>query len=109
VQSKKFPEFYFSNVLQIQNLYDREKLETHTPVWVVWSGQMQNFVTEHQAKIKEIPLEVRVDFQGNSDLVFYDRVESQNFEFAKVKTFIRTTPGRVCFHDYLVTTVFAPQ
>ena len=90
-------------------MYDREKLETHTPVWVKWFGSMQNFVTEQQAKTKEFPLEYRLDLQGNSEIVFSDRTETHKFDFNHTIFYVRTTPGRICFHDYLFTTVLSSQ
>lgn len=104
-----YPEFYFSNLTEVQKLYDREKLETHTPVWVKWFGSMQNFVTEQQAKTKEFPLEYRLDLQGNSEIVFSDRTETHKFDFNHTIFYVRTTPGRICFHDYLFTTVLSSQ
>lgn len=102
-----YPEFYFSNLTEIQKLYDREKLGTHTPVWVKWTGQIQNFVNEQQAKNKEFPLEYRLDFQGNSEVVFSDRTAVFNSKFNHTILYIRTTPGRICFYDYLFTTVLS--
>jgi DNA-directed RNA polymerase subunit beta' len=104
-----YPEFYFSNLTEVQKLYDRDKLETHTPVWVKWSGRMQNFITEQQAKTKEFPLEFRLDLQGNSEIVFSDRTETHKFDFNHTIFYVRTTPGRICFHDYLFTTVLSSQ
>lgn len=104
-----YPEFYFSNLTEVQKLYDRDKLETHTPVWVKWAGRMQNFVTEQQAKTKEFPLEFRLDLQGNSEIVFSDRTETHKFDFNHTLFYVRTTPGRICFHDYLFTTVLSSQ
>ena len=103
------PEYYFSSFSEVQNLYNRQQLETHTPIWVKWSGGVQNFISEHQSKTKDFPIESRVDFEGNSEILFADRCEIQNIEFNMTSLYIRTTPGRISFYDYLVTTILVPS
>lgn len=102
-----YPEFYFSNFLEIQKLYDRQKIDTNTPIWVKWSGLLQNFVNEQQAKSKYFPLEFRLDFQRNSEIIFSDRSITHKFQFNSKISYIRTTPGRIYFYDSLFTTVLS--
>jgi DNA-directed RNA polymerase subunit beta' len=94
-------KLYFSSFAEVQEAYDRSLIQTHSPIWVKWFGNVQNFIPEQQAKNKEIPLESRLDVFGNSELFFSDRYKL--FKIAKLENslYIRTTPGRVVLHTFL--------
>ena len=104
-------KLYFYSVNEVQEAYDRGLIQTHSPIWLKWFGNVQNFIPEQQAKNKEIPLELRLDVFGNSELFFSDRyLLVKNFvfnnNFFKVSElenslYIRTTPGRVVLHTFL--------
>lgn len=101
----KYPEYYFSTFDEVQQSFNRQLLKTHFPIWIKWSGLIQNFISEHQAKIKDLPLECRLDSQGNSEVIFYDRVDLKNYQFSTKMSYLRTTAGRLSFHNYVATTI----
>ena len=97
----KEQEFYFSNFLKVKESLDRNIIKIHTPIWMKWVGNVQNHLNEQQAKIKDTPLEIRLQFFGNCEFIFVDRVESQNSKMLKQSFYIRTTAGRVFMHEYI--------
>jgi DNA-directed RNA polymerase subunit beta' len=110
-------EFYFSNFSQAKQAHDRNLIKTHTPIWIQWSGKVQNFIPENQAKNKEMPLEIRLDLFGNCESIFTDRCQLLQSTVALQKTvfflpgslfvkklvYIRTTVGRIFMYEYLST------
>lgn len=97
---------YFSTFSQVKATYDRGLLDLHTPIWVKWSGFVQTFVTEQQARTKETVIETRLDLSGKGETLFLDSCylwknhitfsnQSKNF------VFVRTTPGRVLMHSWI--------
>lgn len=101
----KYTEYYFSTLDEVQQCYDRQLLKTHLPIWIKCLGLIQNLVAEQQAKVKDLPLECRLDIQGNSEVIFYDRTDIKNSQFTTQISYLRTTAGRLSFQNYLVTTV----
>jgi DNA-directed RNA polymerase subunit beta' len=94
-------KLYYFCFAEVQEAYDRGLIQTHSPIWVKWLGNVQNLVPEQQAKNKEIPLELRIDIFGNSELFFADRYKLLKFQNINNSLYIRTTPGRVLLHMYL--------
>ncbi len=99
---------YFSNFSQVKNAYDRGLLKLHSPIWVKWSGFIQNFFTESQSKPKENLIETRLDVYGQLDTLFIDKCKLTASNLVKNSTYIRTTPGRIfmhfCIYDQPFTT-----
>nr|QDE53542.1 RNA polymerase beta' subunit [Micractinium sp. LBA 32] len=110
LQNQQFAEnpkgLYFSTFSQVKGAYDRGFLNLHTPIWVKWSGFVQTFVTEQQARTKETVIETRLDLSGKGETLFLDSCylwknqisfsnQSQKF------VFVRTTPGRVLMHSWI--------
>jgi DNA-directed RNA polymerase subunit beta' len=108
---------YFSDFYEVLESYTKKYLNLHTPVWVRWSGLVQNFVSEIQSREREQPCEIRIDTFGNTEtlsLELYQRTTSprgeslkpvnmlQKEQIAIRKTsdvsFIRTTPGRILLY-----------
>lgn len=104
-----YPEYYFSTIDEVQKFYDRQLIKTHLPLWIKWGGLIQNFLSEQQSKVRDLPLECRVDVQGNSEMVFCDRTHVQTGQFTTKISYLRTTPGRIYFQKNLVDIVFTPQ
>lgn len=98
-------ERVFSSFSQVKKAYDRGSLNLHSPVWVKWPGFIQTFLSEHQAKTKEIVLETRVTAFGKLENVFLETVlvstENDIFAFAPKSQFVRTTVGRVLMHSWV--------
>ncbi len=94
-------KLYFYSFDEVQEAYDRGLIQTHSPIWIKWFGDVQNFIPEQQAKNKEIPLESRLDVFGNSELFFSDRYKLFKVENLENSLYIRTTPGRVVLHTFL--------
>jgi DNA-directed RNA polymerase subunit beta' len=94
-------KLYFYSFDEVQEAYDRGLIQTHSPIWVKWFGNVQNFIPEQQAKNKEIPLESRLDVFGNSELFFSDRYKLFKVANLENSLYIRTTPGRVVLHTFL--------
>ena len=94
-------KLYFYSFDEVQEAYDRGLIQTHSPIWVKWFGNVQNFIPEQQAKNKEIPLESRLDIFGNSELFFSDRYKLFKVANLENSLYIRTTPGRVVLHTFL--------
>ena len=89
---------YFSDFSQVKNAFDRGFLKLHSPIWVKWSGFVQNFFTEAHAKNKENLIETRLDIYGHVETVFIDTCKiTQSTLFSK-SNYIRTTPGRIFMH-----------
>ena len=76
LQNQQFFEetkgLYFSDFSQVKAAYDRGFLALHTPVWVKWSGCVQNFFTEHQARTKDSVIETRLDLTGRGENLFLE-------------------------------------
>lgn len=104
--SDKVKRLYFGDFSQVKAAYDRGFLTLHTPIWVKWSGFVQTFVTEHQARTKENLIETRLDVFGKGETVFLDscylwtKQIALNLSFKK-SSFVRTTPGRVLMHSWI--------
>lgn len=102
VKNKTFYEInkniYFSEFSQVKNAYDRGFLKLHSPIWVKWSGFVQTFFTENQAKTKENLIETRLDLYGHSDNVFIDKCKLTSPNLFTGSNYIRTTPGRIFMH-----------
>ena len=94
-------KLYFYSFAEVQEAYDRGLIQTHSPIWVKWFGNVQNFIPEQQAKNKEIPVESRLDIFGNSELFFSDRYKLFKVANLENSLYVRTTPGRVVLHTFL--------
>jgi DNA-directed RNA polymerase subunit beta' len=99
-------EIYFSSFSQIKTAYDRGFIKLHTPIWVKWSGFVQTFATEQQARTKESLVETRIDLAGRTETLFIDSCQlSTPNKFLENKPkntqFIRTTTGRVLMHSWI--------
>ena len=97
---------YFSSFSQIKAAYDRGFIKLHTPIWVKWSGFVQTFATEQQARTKESLVETRIDLAGRTETLFIDSCQlSTPNKFLENKPkntqFIRTTTGRVLMHSWI--------
>jgi len=97
---------YFSSFSQIKAAYDRGFIKLHTPIWVKWSGFVQTFATEQQARTKESLVETRIDLAGRTETLFIDSCQlSTPNKFLENKQqntqFIRTTTGRVLMHSWI--------
>ena len=97
---------YFSTFSEVKNAYDRGFLKLHTPIWVRWSGLVQTFVTENQARAKESVIETRLDVAGKGETLFLDSCylwmrKLHLSRTAKKVYFVRTTPGRVLMHSWI--------
>jgi len=97
---------YFSSFSQIKAAYDRGFIKLHTPIWVKWSGFVQTFATEQQARTKESLVETRIDLAGRTETLFIDSCQlSTPKKFLENKQqntqFIRTTTGRVLMHSWI--------
>lgn len=95
---------YFGNFREVLSAYDRGFLTLHTSVWVKWSGFVQTFVTEQQARTKESVIETRLDLSGQGETLFLDSCygwtkKTDFFSASKKFYFVRTTPGRVLMHS----------
>lgn len=110
LQNQPFSEdmkgIYFTDFSQVKASYHRGLLNLHTPVWVKWSGFVQTFVSEQQARTKDTVIETRIDLSGRGETLFLDSCylwtrdillsnRSKNFRF------IRTTPGRVLMNSWI--------
>ena len=99
-------ELYFSSFSQIKTAYDRGFIKLHTPIWVNWSGFVQTFVSEQQARTKESIVETRIDLAGRTESLFTDSCQlltPNKFleNTPKSRQFIRTTTGRVLMHSWI--------
>lgn len=92
-------KIYFSEFLQVKNAYDRKLLKLQSPIWVKWSGFIQTFFIEHQAKSKENLIETRLDIYGQLTSLFIDKCKLTSSSFLETSNYIRTTPGRVFMHS----------
>lgn len=104
--SQETKGIYFADFLQVKAAYDRGFLTLHTPIWVKWSGFVQTFITEQQARTKENVIETRLDIFGKGESLFLDscylwsnRMNLDNRY--KNSYFVRTTPGRVLMHYWI--------
>lgn len=110
LQNKKFFEetkgLYFSDFSQVKAAYDRGFLSLHAPIWVKWSGCIQTFFTEHQARTKDSVIETRLDLSGRGETLFLDNcylwsIKSPLATSSKKFHFVRTTTGRVLMHSWI--------
>lgn len=110
LQNQQFFEetkgLYFSDFSQVKAAYDRGFLALHTPVWVKWSGCVQNFFTEHQARTKDSVIETRLDLTGRGENLFLESCSlwSRKNPLASSSNkfhFVRTTTGRVLMHSWI--------
>ena len=96
------PEYYFLNFEKVLESYNRGILNTHDFVWIRWDETIQNFIGESQAKCYDLPLESSISGVGNSCHIFSDRCEFTKNRIP-LSTYIRTTAGRIVFHDLLMS------
>ena len=106
IVGKDKQEIYFSSFSQIKTAYDRGFIKLHTPIWVKWSGFIQTFVTEQQARTKDSIVETRIDLAGRTETLFIDSCQlstPNKIRENKPKNtqFIRTTTGRVLMHSWI--------
>lgn len=107
--SEETKGIYFANFSQVKTAYDRGFLTLHTPVWVKWSGFVQTFFTEQQARTKDSVIETRLDLSGKGETLFLDSCSLWTTQVAltdksKTSSFIRTTPGRVLMNSWIFQT-----
>lgn len=110
LQNQPFSEdtkgIYFADFAQVKAAYDRGFLTLHTPVWVKWSGFVQTFFSEQQARSKDSVIETRLDLYGRGETLFLDscylwRKQSPIANNLKKYSFVRTTTGRVLMHFWI--------
>ena len=110
LQNQLFSEdtkgIYFSDFSQVKNAYDRGFLNLHNPIWVRWSGFVQTFSSEHQARAKESVVETRLDISGRGETLFLDScyLWMRKLNLAPISPkvyFVRTTAGRVLMHSWI--------
>lgn len=95
-------EYYFLNFEKVLDSYNRGFLQVHDFVWVRWTDTIQNFISETQAKVYDFPVESSITGVGTSCHVFSDRCEFTKNRIP-LSTYIRTTIGRIIFHDLLIS------
>lgn len=106
VQKHVRRDFYFSNFLQIKNLFNQGVLKLHSPVWLKWFGTLQGVFSEVQAQSQETFIESRLDVYGHQETLFVDRCEATFLNSSNTKKmflapswqYLRTTTGRVFMH-----------
>lgn len=102
--SKDTKRLYFADFSQVKTAYDRGFLTLHTPIWVKWSGLVQTFLPENQARTKESVIETRLDLSGRGETVFFEScyiwTRKDASSFTKC-AFVRTTPGRILMHSWI--------
>ena len=72
---------WYASFAEILEDYERQKITTHTPVWVIWEGKVQNFLSEQQSRVKDNPLEIRLDVVGNEEFFASERYTVQTSKF----------------------------
>jgi len=113
---EKLPNNFFSNFAEVKKRYDRNLFNLHDQVWVKWNGVTHTFNTEHQSRIKDTVIELRVINSVFVESVFLENCEIQQVKFcveqsqfsknlsprkSKISTnynLVRTTVGRILMH-----------
>jgi DNA-directed RNA polymerase subunit beta' len=105
---KSIKTCYFSEFQEVKQQYERKQLSIHCSVWVRCNTTIQNLIPESISRVRELPLECCIDIFGNNQFIFSDRCINYSnfgqmtcFQTTNSTSYIRTTPGRIVFHDVL--------
>lgn len=96
--------FYFSSFQDVLEKLNTKLIDIHTPIWVRWSGKVQNFMSETHSHDRETPCELRVDCFGNTECLSLENYIFQTFGNSQPNnsiSFIRTTPGRILLYKLM--------
>lgn len=87
---------YFSSLDEVLIAFKQKKISIHSLIWVRWVDfvQVENFY--------EKPLEVRIDWYGNTIQVYSKYWRSIDKESNQISQFICTTPGRVLLNKTIL-------
>jgi DNA-directed RNA polymerase subunit beta' len=101
---------WYLTIEEVLEEYHTNKLHLHTPVWIFWQEEVQNFNSEHHAHEKNMPVEFRFDIFGTLEAIYSDKYQLlvaarlPVTNFCK-QIFIRTTPGRLIFYKLISSAV----
>jgi len=90
------PVHFYSNLDQVIQLLNQEKLDLHTEIWLRWDSHVET------SRSRQKIIETRVDQLGNIISIYPEYlIFSTIFEKTKV-TYIKTTPGRIFMNKTIV-------
>ena len=101
---------YYADFNEVLEKYNINTLHTHTPIWVQWTGNVQNCVSEAQSHERDSLCEIRIDLNGNLECFSTDSYKFQNYlninfqhpKHSQTGFLIRTTPGRIVLYNILL-------
>ena len=115
---------WYSNFEDALEEYSNQRLNLHTPIWVMWKGKIQNLVPEQTSQDRNSPFELRFTNTGQTEFVFFDKyivystpindqtdtntnltLSDSNESLARLirhaQCFVRTTPGRLLLYKII--------
>lgn len=87
--------FYFSNMQQVLQAYQQQKIHLQTPIWLKWNGLIE--MEPHFSQ----PLEIRLDLEGSWTELrpkIQKRLTPDGF---CQSCYVRTTAGRILFNNII--------
>ena len=87
--------FYFSNMQQVLQAYQQEKIHLQTPIWLKWNG-----LIEMEQNVSQ-PLEIRLDLEGLWTELRPKIQKRLSPDGSCQSCYVRTTAGRILFNNII--------
>nr|QJA26174.1 beta' subunit of RNA polymerase [Fritschiella tuberosa] len=97
-QKNSFSQQYnyiFTSIEEVLQAYESQKINLHSFIWLRWNGKFQT--NEPAEKL----LELQISTKGQIAKIFKNYVIYVDSSAAVKSIFIKTTPGRVLFYNFL--------
>lgn len=85
---------HFTTFQNFQSIYKKGEISLHTPIWINWILHYQNINSKKKAFHSEALLEYQIDCFEN-----YFSIRADRYDSTTTFSVIRTTPGRLLFHN----------
>jgi DNA-directed RNA polymerase subunit beta' len=72
-KSTMFVTKWYSELNEILEDFNRQKLFLHTPIWVKYRKKVQNLLSEQIGHDRNRPLEIRFDMYGNTEFYYLEK------------------------------------
>jgi DNA-directed RNA polymerase beta' subunit len=91
----RLPLLSFNSLETVLKAYDQQKLFLHSSIWLKWNFSFED------GGCQSLPLEICVDLFGNWREFRPKSLRRYHFHGKLLTQYIRTTPGRILFHQIL--------
>jgi DNA-directed RNA polymerase beta' subunit len=87
--------YIFTSIEEVLQAYESQKINLHSFIWLRWNGKFQTNVNNEKL------LELQVNTKGQIAKIFKNYVIYTDSSKFVQSIFVKTTPGRVLFYNYI--------